>query len=267
MKLCSSLFLLFIYNLSAQQKPIESIYFDFDKYTLSNQQTKVIIDFVKNIDATKIESVQIYGYCDDRGTDQYNYRLSRDRVNTVQQILISNGFNKSRIIILEGKGRVIVKRDTVENLHETRTKNRRVDLIAVKKNSYGKGIRNSLQNELNVGDKIFLENILFDLGSSKLTYNSKKELDKIVTILQSKKNIHFEIRGHVCCTPDVYTDGIDRETNERRLSWNRAKTVFFYLSSKKISKSRMTYQGCGNKYPLKKGDDLDRRVEFFITKI
>ena len=48
MKLCSTLFLLFIYNLSAQQKPIETIYFDFDKYILSDQQTKVITDFVKN---------------------------------------------------------------------------------------------------------------------------------------------------------------------------------------------------------------------------
>jgi len=267
MKLCSSLFLLFIYNLSAQQKPIETIYFDFDKYILSYQQTKVITDFIKNIDTTKIESIQIYGYCDDRGTDEYNYRLSEHRVNTVREILTSNGFNKSRIIILEGKGRVIIRSDTVENLNATRSKNRRVDLIAVKKNTYGKGVRNSLQSELNLGDKIFLENILFDLGSSKLTPASKKELDKIAAILQNKKTIRFEIRGHVCCTPEVYTDGIDRETNERRLSWNRAKTVFFYLSSKKISKSRMSYQGCGNKYPLKKGEDLDRRVEFFITKI
>ncbi|MCI9844503.1 OmpA family protein [Flavobacterium pectinovorum] len=267
MKLCSSLFLLFIYNLSAQQNPIETIYFDFDKYILSSQQIKIVTDFAKKIDTTKIESVQIYGYCDDRGTDEYNYRLSKDRVNTVQQLLVSTGFNKSKIIILEGKGRIIIRSDTVENLHETRTKNRRVDLIAVKKNSYGKGIRNSLQGELKVGDKVFLENILFDIGSSKLTTVSKKELDKIAIILQNKKSIQFEIRGHVCCTPEVYTDGIDNETNERRLSWNRAKTVFFYLSSKKISKSRMAYQGCGNKYPLKKGDDLDRRVEFLITRI
>lgn len=267
MKLCSPLFLLFIYNLSAQQKPIETIYFDFDKYTLTNQQTKVITDFVKNIDTTKIESIQIYGYCDDRGNDEYNYRLSYKRVITIQEILVVNGFNKSKIIILEGKGRVIIKPDTVQNLHETRSKNRRVDLIAVKKNSFGKGIHNSLKNELKVGDKILLENILFDLGSSKLTTASKKELDKIAAILQSKKTIHFEIRGHVCCTPELYTDGIDRESRERRLSWNRARTVFFYLSSKRISKSRMTYMGCGNKYPLGKGDNLDRRVEFKITRI
>lgn len=267
MKLLKSLFLFVFFNLSAQQKPVETIYFDFDKFDLSSKQTQVITDFVRKIDTSRVESVQIYGYCDDRGTDDYNYRLSANRVNTVQEILVAKGFTKSKIIILEGKGRVILRQDTVENLPETRSKNRRVDLIVVKKNSFGKGIHNSFKNSIKVGDKIFLENILFDIGSSKLTYNSKKELDKIASILLEKKTVQFEIRGHVCCTPEVYTDGIDKETGERRLSWNRAKTVFHYLSSKKISKSRMTYQGCGNKYPLGIGDDLDRRVEFLITKI
>jgi hypothetical protein len=29
----------------------------------------------------------------------------------------------------------------------------------------------------------------------------------------------------------------------------------------------MTYKGCGNKFPLGKGEDVDRRVEFLITKV
>ena len=181
--------------------------------------------------------------------------------------MVSAGFNESKIIILEGKGRIVVRQDTVENLHETRSKNRRVDLIVVKRNSYGKGIKNSFKNNLKVGDKIYLENILFEMGSSKLTENSKKELNKIALLLQEKKTLQFEIRGHVCCTPKDYTDAIDKITKERRLSWNRAKTVFMYLISQKISKSRMTYLGCGNKYPLGKGDNVDRRVEFLITKV
>ncbi|MCD0469370.1 OmpA family protein [Flavobacterium sp. JAS] len=267
MKICRVLFLLVIYNLSAQQKPIETVYFDFDKYDLTDQQTKVVTNFIKTIDTSKVESIQIYGYCDDRGNDEYNFRLSNNRVNTIQELLISKGFNQSRIVILEGKGRVVVRPDTIENLHETRSKNRRVDLIVVKRNSFGKGIYNSFRNNLKVGDKIYLDNILFDLGSSKLTNNSKKELDKIAELLQNKRNLQFEIRGHVCCTPDIYSDGIDKDTNERRLSWNRAKTVFHYLISKKVSKSRMNYLGCGNKYPLGKGDALDRRVEFVITKV
>lgn len=267
MKICKVLFLFFTFNLSAQQKPIETVFFDFDKFDLTEQQTSVVTNFIQRIDTAKVESVQIYGYCDDRGDDDYNFRLSNNRVNTIQNLLISKGFSQSKIIILEGKGRVIVKPDTVENLTETRSRNRRVDLILVNKNSFGKGVFNSFKNKLKVGDKINLDNILFDIGSSRLTHNSKKELDKIATILQNKKNLQFEIRGHVCCTPEIYSDGIDKDTKERRLSWNRAKTVFKYLISKRISSGRMTFQGCGNRYPLGRGDNYDRRVEFCITKI
>jgi outer membrane protein OmpA-like peptidoglycan-associated protein len=267
MKICLALFLFIIYNLSAQQKPIETIYFEFDKYDLTPNQTEIVTNFIKSIDTTKVESIQIYGYCDDRGNDDYNFKLSNNRANTIQNLIVSAGFNQSKIVILEGKGRVVLRPDTVENLHETRSKNRRVDLIVVKRNSFGKGIKTSFKNNLKVGDKIYLDNILFDIGSAKLTSSSKKELDKIAEILKEKKNLQFEIRGHVCCTPEIYSDGIDKDTKERRLSWNRAKTVFNYLSAKKVSKNRMTYQGCGNKYPLGRGDNLDRRVEFLITKI
>jgi len=267
MKICKVLFIFFTLNLSAQQKPIETIFFDFDKFDLTEQQTGVVSNFIKKIDTSKVESIQIYGYCDDRGDDDYNFRLSKNRVSTIQNLLVLKGFNQSKIVILEGKGRVILKPDTVDNLNETRSKNRRVDLIVLNKNSFGKEVYSSFKNKLKVGDKIYLDNILFDIGSSKLTHNSKKELDKIATILQHQKNIQFEIRGHVCCTPEIYSDGIDKETKERRLSWNRAKTVFKYLLSKKVSSSRMTFQGCGNKYPLGKGDNYDRRVEFFITNL
>ncbi|MEN2402604.1 OmpA family protein [Flavobacterium sp. MC2016-06] len=266
MRITFVLFLFFIYTIKAQQKPVETIYFDFDKYNLTTEQENVVANFIKNIDTSKVESIQIYGYCDDRGTDDYNFRLSLNRVNTIQELLLLSGFNQSKIVILEGKGRIILRPDTVENLHETRSRNRRVDLIVVKRNSFGKGIYTSFKDDLKIGDKIFLDNLLFDIGSAKLTASAKKILDKIATVLQTHRNIKFEIRGHVCCTPDIYSDGIDRDTKERRLSWNRAKTVFHYLISKKISKSRMTYLGCGNKYPLGKGDKLDRRVEFVITK-
>jgi outer membrane protein OmpA-like peptidoglycan-associated protein len=82
-------------------------------------------------DTSSIESIQIYGYCDDRGTD-YNYKLSEQRVLTIQSLLTSIGFNKNKILIIEGKGRVILT-ENLENLGEIRSKNRRVDLLLVKK--------------------------------------------------------------------------------------------------------------------------------------
>ena len=109
--------------------------------------------------------------------ERNNFELSKNRVITVQNILTQNGFNKNKIVIIEGKGRVIVQKDMVENLSETRSKNRRVDLFIVKKNSFGNVIYNSFQEKHKVGDRIYLENILFPLGSSALTEQSKNSVD------------------------------------------------------------------------------------------
>ncbi len=265
--LFSLIFLFFFSYLTAQIKTAETVYFEFDKYNLDNHQVQVIVNFIKTVDTAKVESIQIYGYCDDRGDNDYNYKLSDNRVKTVQDILTSNGFNKNKIVIIEGKGRVILTNDPFENLTQIRSKNRRVDLLIVKKNSFGKGIYNSIQDNHKVGDRVYLETILFPLGSSKLTEQSKVELDKISKILQKQKNIQFEIKGHVCCTPSYYDDAIDKDSHERKLSLNRAKNVYKYLMSKGINSLRMKYTGCGNKFPTGLGEELDRRVEFLILKI
>lgn len=250
----------------AQEKKIGTVYFEFDKYTIDAIQQQVIVDFVRELDTTQLESIQIYGYCDDRGNNDYNIKLSENRVNAVRSILVANGFNKNKIVLIEGKGRVLIDSYSGNSLADIRSKNRRVDLLIVKRNSFGKGIYNSFQDHHEVGDRIYLENIFFELGSSKLTLSSQKELDRIAGILQKNKNIEFEIRGHVCCTPDYYKDAIDRATKERKLSLNRAKNVFKYLISKQVNSLRMTVKGLGNQFPLGKGDDYDRRVEFLITK-
>jgi hypothetical protein len=57
----------------------------------------------------------------------------RERVNTVQKILMVNGFNKNKIVIIEGKGRVLLTNNPLENLTEVRSKNRRVDMLIVRK--------------------------------------------------------------------------------------------------------------------------------------
>lgn len=57
MKLCRALFLFIIYNISAQQKSIETIYFEFDKFDLTPKQTEIVTHFIKCIDSSKVESV------------------------------------------------------------------------------------------------------------------------------------------------------------------------------------------------------------------
>lgn len=248
--------------LSAQENPFHAVYFEFDKFTLDKTQTNSILDIVKTAGLSQCDAIQIYGYCDDRGSKDYNYKLSYKRVATVQKILLSNGVPLRKIFIFEGRGKVVINKDTVSNLEKTRYKNRRVDLIFIKNTVY-----NSFPENPKVGAVIVLNKITFEMGSSNLSLKAKKELDIIVLKLKKNKTLDFEIKGHVCCTSSKFTDAIDNETQKNNLSENRAKNVFNYFRSKGISPYRMSYKGCGNQFPLGKGDELDRRVELVVTKL
>jgi outer membrane protein OmpA-like peptidoglycan-associated protein len=248
--------------LSAQENNVQSVYFEFDKFTLNKNEINTIINLIKSPNFSQFEAIQIYGYCDDRGSEEYNDKLSKKRVSSVQEILLSKGISQNKIFICEGRGRVNLDKDTVQNLQKTRDRNRRVDLVFIKNNIYA-----FFPTKPKVGDVVILERVSFEMGSSVLSLKAKEELDRTVVLLGKHKSLQFEIKGHVCCTSSKYSDAIDKENQDRYLSINRAKTVFLYLRSKGISPYRMSYKGYGNRFPLGKEDALDRRVEFLITKL
>lgn len=265
------LLLLFTFGfIHAQEEAVHSVYFDFDKSTISEKQGEELISFIKKTDSTRIESIEIFGYTDDVGKEAYNFKLSTKRASVIQTKMIESGIKNKIIVTIEGKGRILIDDDIVENLPEKRSKNRRVDIVINLKplpKIEIPGFYNSIQKNHIVGDHIYLDNILFDRGSSKLTFKAKTELDKVAKLLHKYKNFHFEIQGHVCCTPPYQKEAIDKETRKRALSTNRAESVFKYLAFKKIPKNRMTFKGYGNTVPLGKGAEYDRRVELVITKI
>lgn len=254
----------------AQEETVYSVYFDVNKYNLDDKQGNNVVAFIKAIDTARIETIQIYGYCDDRGKDAYNFKLSTNRANTIRDTLLGRGIKNKIIVTIEGKGRIMLEED-IDNVSEARSKNRRVDVTVNFKPlpppKLEPGVYNALKKDLIVGDRIYLDNILFERGSSKLTTKSKAELDKMVRFLQKYKTIKFEIQGHICCTPSFQKEAIDMDTRKRELSKNRAFAVFKYLVSKKISPNRMTHKGYGNTVPLGKGTEYDRRVELAITGI
>jgi len=267
------IFLLFMmpFGLWAQEEIVHSVYFDFDKYNIREDQKDLVLNFIKALDSTMIESISIYGYTDDRGKEDYNFILSTNRANAIKNKLIENGITNKIIVSIEGKGRIMVDDDLIDNLPEVRSKNRRVDVVANLKEIKEEelqipGVYHTLTKDNIVGDRIYLKNLLFERGSSKLTNQSKRELNKMVVQLNRNKNFRFEIQGHVCCTPSYHKEAIDRDTRKRELSENRAKAVYNYLVYRRISKSRMTYKGYGTSQPLGKDPRLDRRVEFLITK-
>jgi outer membrane protein OmpA-like peptidoglycan-associated protein len=268
----SILFFVFsCFTFGQEEEEVHSIFFEFDKFNLKTEQADAVVTFVSKIDTSRIESVQIFGYCDDRGKDAYNYTLSTNRANTVKNKLIERGIKSKIIITLEGKGRIMLDEDMQTNVPEARSKNRRVDVVVnfkpiVIEDLKIPGVYSTIKKDRIVGDRIYLDHVLFERGSSQLTYKAKKELDRIALELHKYKNIHFEIQGHVCCTPTFQKEAVDRDSKKRELSINRAKRVYNYFLMKRISKTRMTFKGYGNTQSLKKGSTLDRRVELLITK-
>lgn len=262
--------LLTIFIGNAQEEIVQSVYFEFDKYDLDSKQAEAVFQFIKKADSTRIESVEIFGYTDDIGKDAYNFKLSTNRATTIKDALLASGIKNKIIVTIEGKGRILIDDDIVENLPEKRSKNRRVDVVLNLKplpKIEIPGFYTSVQKNHIVGDHIYLDDLLFERGSSKLTFQAKSQLDKISKLLHRYKNLQFEVQGHVCCTPPYQKEAIDRETRKRMLSHNRAEAVYKYLAFKKIPKSRMTFKGYGNTVPLGKGAEYDRRVELVITKI
>ena len=91
------LLLLTISNLSAQEEEVHSLYFEFDRFNLKEIQIQSLLDFIRKLDTTTIQTIEIFGYCDDRGKDAYNFKLSNNRAQTVKTKLLENGI-KNKII-------------------------------------------------------------------------------------------------------------------------------------------------------------------------
>ena len=84
-------------NLSAGET-LNSVFFDYDKYSLSKAAQKVLI---KNADWLKKDpslKIQLEGYCDERGTNNYNLALGDKRAHKVKRELEVLGIDKDRML-------------------------------------------------------------------------------------------------------------------------------------------------------------------------
>ena len=101
------LLLLFTFGfLHAQEEAVHSVYFDFDKSNLDEKHGEELVNFVKKIDSTRIESIEIFGYTDDIGKEAYNFKLSTKRATVIQEKMIESGIKNKIIDCLSGTGRI-----------------------------------------------------------------------------------------------------------------------------------------------------------------
>jgi outer membrane protein OmpA-like peptidoglycan-associated protein len=113
-----------------------------------------------------------------------------------------------------------------------------------------------------VGQTIRLNNIFFDTAKAVLLPESRRELDRLVQLLQAMPAMTIDVRGH--------TDAIDATDTNQRLSEARAAAVVAYLTGAGIQPARLTSHGFGESQPIapndtEKGRQQNRRVEFMVV--
>ncbi|HPE07271.1 MAG TPA: peptidoglycan-associated lipoprotein Pal [Smithellaceae bacterium] len=105
---------------------IQNIYFDYDKSNIRSDAREILKAnaeiFTKNSSAT----IVVEGYCDERGTTEYNMALGERRAQETKQYLENLGINASRIeTISYGEERPLDSRST----EEAWAQNRRVQFL------------------------------------------------------------------------------------------------------------------------------------------
>lgn len=323
----------------AQLYAEHTVYFDLDKDKFQIQEGLRLNKFLDELLYKPILEIRILGYCDDRGSKEYNLDLSNRRVETVSKWLQEHDIRVSNITkYVEGLGEIEVEEHLDdEELEHTRAKNRRVDITFVlskelesrmvikklsrteltkeekskiddyenavieavtKKPDDNKVItipgvepespeefldvptklnppidnskepfKSLLSKRLKEGQVIRLDNILFYKGRSTILPESLVLLDRMAEILVARKDIIFEIQGHVCCINASYPDAYNRDTKKSNLSHARALAIYQILRKAGVEHSRMKFKGYGRSKPLGGIDKLDRRVELHVIKI
>ena len=92
-----------------EKEILQIIYFDFDKYNLTDVSSNSIKKFIEEY-KNKIDTFLVVGHTDTKGTNKYNLELSLKRAEAVKTILIRLGISAEKIKILgEGENKLLVQ--------------------------------------------------------------------------------------------------------------------------------------------------------------
>jgi outer membrane protein OmpA-like peptidoglycan-associated protein len=76
---------------------IENIFYDFDKATLRPESQTALDELVKLLNENPNVTIELSAHTDNRGSEQYNERLSQQRAQNVVNYLIQHGIEKERL--------------------------------------------------------------------------------------------------------------------------------------------------------------------------
>jgi peptidoglycan-associated lipoprotein len=76
---------------------LKDIHFDFDRYSISQEDRKIISSHADYLLKNKNVKIVIEGNCDERGTTEYNLALGDKRAQEAKKFLVNSGVDKKRI--------------------------------------------------------------------------------------------------------------------------------------------------------------------------
>jgi outer membrane protein OmpA-like peptidoglycan-associated protein len=108
---------------------LHGVLFDFDKSDIREDGRPALLEAAKILKQNPDVKVELRGYTDDRGSEEYNIGLSERRAQAVFDFLVREGVDANRMIVRGyGKTNFVASNDTDEG----RQQNRRVDFVVVK---------------------------------------------------------------------------------------------------------------------------------------
>jgi outer membrane protein OmpA-like peptidoglycan-associated protein len=106
----------------------KSVYFDFGKADVRDEGFAELEEVAKALKADPNAVVELQGFADSRGSDDYNYRLTRDRVDAVTRHLVQRHGIELRRIHAVGMGKAPQEAGAKAD-REALSKSRRVDIV------------------------------------------------------------------------------------------------------------------------------------------
>ena len=176
----------------------------------------------------------------------------------------------SKLYIADAQGRIYreIKRNSNGKFH--------FDLIEIDKEAMGEYSADDpwlkvldLKNKQKQETITIIENLYYAYGDFKIDASGQNILDKVITVLNSNKNLNIELSSH--------TDSRSSDAYNLALSQKRAKAAVDYLIAKGINKNRLKAVGygetrllnnCKNDAPCAEEEHAkNRRTEFKIVEV
>lgn len=237
--------LLWTVIVAAQETKPVYVYFAFNKHDLTAASRATLDSLTDSLDIS--DRIELHGYTDAVGSDEYNNRLSAERVRTVEKYLLDIGWERKDISIIQAHGEKMPLNDNATE--NDRSLNRRVEIRILR----GQAVQSLKQqlgdSTLKTGTTITLRNIQFEGGTRHFLKTSYPALEELLDAMKAYPELVIRVEGHICCQLDK-GDGPDLETGESNLSEVRAKAVMDYLVENGIDAKRISYAGLGHSQPI-----------------